>query len=56
MSEYSHEWICRNIVDGAPDAIIFADAGGYHSSLELGSGELFSGIAQVRRSGRTSIS
>ena len=28
MSEYSHEWICRNIVDGAPDAIIFADAAG----------------------------
>jgi PAS domain S-box-containing protein len=28
MSEYSHEWICRNIVDGAQDAIIFADAGG----------------------------
>jgi PAS domain S-box-containing protein len=28
MSEYSHDWICRNIVDGAPDAIIFADAGG----------------------------
>ena len=28
MGEYSHEWICRNIVDGAPDAIIFADADG----------------------------
>jgi PAS domain S-box-containing protein len=28
MSEYNHDWICRNIVDGAPDAIIFADAGG----------------------------
>ena len=28
MSEYSHEWICRNIVDGAQDAIIFADAVG----------------------------
>jgi PAS domain S-box-containing protein len=25
MSEYSHEWICKNIVAGAPDAIIFAD-------------------------------
>ena len=28
MSEYSHEWICRNIVDCAPDAIIYADSGG----------------------------
>ncbi len=28
MSENSHEWICRNIVDGAPDAIIFADTEG----------------------------
>ncbi len=28
MDEYSHEWICRNIVDGAQDAIIFADADG----------------------------
>jgi len=28
MSEYSREWICRNIVDGAQDAIIFADAAG----------------------------
>jgi len=28
MGEYRHEWICRNIVDGAPDAIIFADTDG----------------------------
>ena len=28
MNEYSHEWICRNIVDGAQDAIIFAGADG----------------------------
>ncbi|SPF40933.1 putative PAS/PAC sensor protein [Syntrophobacter sp. SbD1] len=28
MGEYSHDWICRNIVEGAPDAIIFADSGG----------------------------
>jgi PAS domain S-box-containing protein len=28
MSKYTHEWICRNIVDGASDAIIFADGGG----------------------------
>jgi PAS domain S-box-containing protein len=28
MSEYSLEWICRNIVERAPDGIIFADAGG----------------------------
>lgn len=28
MSEYNHDWICRNIVERAPDAIIFADSKG----------------------------
>ncbi|MGA2401783.1 MAG: PAS domain S-box protein [Syntrophobacteraceae bacterium] len=28
MGEYSHEWLCRNIVDSAPDAIVFADREG----------------------------
>ncbi len=28
MSDYSHEWFCRQIVDGAQDAIIFADREG----------------------------
>jgi len=28
MNEYSLGWICQNIVENAPDAIVFADAGG----------------------------
>ena len=28
MNEYSHEWLCRKIVDCSPDAIIFADEAG----------------------------
>jgi PAS domain S-box-containing protein len=28
MATYSHEWLCRHIVDHTPDAIIFADREG----------------------------
>ena len=28
MPTYTHEWLCRQIVDNAGDAIIFADPGG----------------------------
>jgi PAS domain S-box-containing protein len=28
MSGFSHEWLCRKIVDGAPDAMVFADGAG----------------------------
>jgi PAS domain S-box-containing protein len=41
MDEYSHEWICRNIVDGAQDAIIFADADGIVRLWNSGAESIF---------------
>ncbi len=41
MSEYNHEWICRNIVAGAPDAIIFADAAGIIGLWNSGAETIF---------------
>lgn len=28
MKDYTHEWLCRQIVDGTQDAIIFSDCNG----------------------------
>ncbi len=49
MSEYSHEWLCRKIVDGAPDAIIFADREGIIRLWNSGAEAIFgySGIEAI---------
>ena len=28
MSVYTHEWLCQQIIDSAPEAVIFADRDG----------------------------
>jgi len=41
MSTYQHEWLCREIVDGAPDAIVFADRDGVIRLWNAGAEAMF---------------
>ncbi len=41
MSEYSQEWLCKQIVDNASDAIIFADCSGVVRSWNAGAERIF---------------
>ncbi len=41
MAEYSHEWLCREIVDNAGDAIVFADADGVVRLWNAGAERIF---------------
>jgi len=41
MSTYPHEWLCREIVDGAPDAIVFADRDGVIRLWNAGAEAMF---------------
>ena len=51
MSEYSHEWLCRKIVDGAPDAIIFADREGIIRLWNSGAEAIF-GYSEIEAIGQ----
>lgn len=41
MAEYTHEWLCREIVDNAGDAIVFADADGVVRLWNAGAEKIF---------------
>ena len=41
MSAYPHEWLCREIVDGAADAIVFADRDGVIRLWNAGAETMF---------------
>ncbi len=41
MAEYSHEWLCQEIVDDAGDAIVFADADGVIRLWNAGAERIF---------------
>jgi PAS domain S-box-containing protein len=41
MAEYDHEWLCRQIVDNAGDAIIFGDAEGKVRLWNPGAARIF---------------
>lgn len=41
MTEYTHEWLCQQIVDNAGDAIIFGDADGVVRSWNAGAERIF---------------
>jgi PAS domain S-box-containing protein len=41
MAEYTHEWLCREIVDNAGDAIVFADADGVIRLWNTGAEKIF---------------
>jgi PAS domain S-box-containing protein len=41
MTEHSHEWLCRQIVDNAGDAIIFADSEGVVRLWNAGAERIF---------------
>jgi PAS domain S-box-containing protein len=41
MIEYSHEWLCQQIVDNASDAIIFADGDGLVRLWNAGAERIF---------------
>ncbi len=51
MSDYSHEWLCRQIVDGAPDAIIFADREGIIRLWNSGAEAIF-GYSEIEAVGQ----
>jgi PAS domain S-box-containing protein len=41
VSAFPHEWLCREIVDGAPDAIVFADRDGVIRLWNAGAAAMF---------------
>jgi PAS domain S-box-containing protein len=41
MSEYSHEWLCQQIIDSTNDGIIFADIDGIVQSWNAGAERMF---------------
>jgi PAS domain S-box-containing protein len=41
MTEYSHQWLCREIVDNAGDAIVFADTDGVVRLWNAGAERIF---------------
>ena len=47
MAEYTHEWLCRQIVDNTGDAVIFGDADGKVQLWNAGAEE-FSAFAPTR--------
>ncbi|MGO9532596.1 MAG: PAS domain-containing protein [Syntrophobacteraceae bacterium] len=51
MSDYSHEWLCRQIVDGAQDAIIFADREGIVRLWNSGAEAIF-GYSEIEAIGQ----
>ncbi len=52
MSEFSHEWLCRRIVEDSRDAIIFADREGIIRLWNTGAAEMF-GYAAAEALGRS---
>jgi PAS domain S-box-containing protein len=46
MNDYTHEWLCRQIVDGTPDAIIFANRDGQTELWNSGAESIFGFSAQ----------
>lgn len=41
MPEFSQEWLCRRLVEGSSDAVIFADRGGIIRLWNSGAAEMF---------------
>jgi PAS domain S-box-containing protein len=41
MGDYTHEWLCRQIVEGAADAVIFGDAEGIVRLWNAGAERIF---------------
>ncbi len=41
MADYSHDWLCREIIDNCQDAIIFADRSGLIRLWNFGAEEIF---------------
>ena len=51
MSDYSHDWLCRQIVDGVQDAIIFADREGIIRLWNSGAEAIF-GYSEIEAIGQ----